>query len=69
MLILYTYDRFIFCCRLQFEVISSSDDVKGLLTQQLTNCYDEYLEDWVGDYWVQPKHLPAGFVVSSLVYM
>jgi len=29
--------------------------------QFLTSLYDEYLENWIGDYWSQPKHLPPGF--------
>merc|ERR1739844_678554 len=39
----------------QFEVLDS------LSNPNLTNAYDQYLEDWVGDYWLQPKYLPDGF--------
>ena len=48
--------------RLQFEVLDSPSD--SSLKNQLTNAYDEYLENWVGDYWLQPKYLPKGFKVS-----
>jgi len=44
---------------LQFEVLSSPTNPK--LTTELTDIYDKYLEEWVGDYWLQPKYLPEGF--------
>jgi len=43
----------------QFEVLNSITNPD--LTTALTNAYDQYLEDWVGDYWCQPKYLPDGF--------
>jgi len=43
----------------QFEVLSSPTNSKW--TTELTDIYDKYLEDWVGDYWLQPKYLPEGF--------
>ena len=44
---------------LQFEELF---DPKGLIESKvLTSLYDEYLETWVGDHWLQPKHLPEGF--------
>ena len=45
----------------QFEVLSSPTNSKW--TTELTDIYDKYLEDWVGDYWLQPKYLPEGFKV------
>ena len=45
--------------RLQFEELHHP--TKPL--QFLTSLYDEYLENWIGDYWSQPKHLPPGFKV------
>merc|ERR1712141_568198 len=42
---------------LQFEEIHHPTESKKLLTDM----YDEYLENWVGDYWSQPKYLPDGF--------
>ena len=44
---------------LQFEELF---DPKELIESKvLTSLYDEYLETWVGDHWLQPKHLPEGF--------
>ena len=48
----------------QFEVLSSPTNSKW--TTELTDIYDKYLEDWVGDYWLQPKYLPEGFKVHTL---
>ena len=47
---------------MQFEVLDSLSDPS--LTTTLTDVYDQYLEDWVGDYWLQPKFLPEGFKVT-----
>ena len=46
---------------MQFEVLDSLSNPS--LTTTLTDVYDQYLEDWVGDYWLQPKFLPEGFKV------
>ena len=46
---------------MQFEILDSISDPS--LTTTLTDVYDQYLEDWVGDYWLQPKFLPEGFKV------
>ena len=52
---------------LQFEELF---DPKGLVESKvLTNLYDEYLETWVGENWLQPKYLPEGFKVRNLYYL
>ena len=49
---------------MQFEELF---DPKGLVESKvLTNLYDEYLETWVGEHWLQPKYLPEGFKVRNL---
>ena len=49
---------------LQFEELF---DPKGLIESKvLTSLYDEYLETWVGDHWLQPKYLPEGFKVRKI---
>ena len=49
---------------MQFEELF---DPKGLIESKvLTSLYDEYLETWVGEHWLQPKHLPEGFKVRQI---
>ena len=65
---IYVWWNFLFYeCSVQFEVLSSPTNSKW--TTELTDIYDKYLEDWVGDYWLQPKYLPEGFkVLKSSVW-
>ena len=61
---IYVWWNFLFYeCSVQFEVLSSPTNSKW--TTELTDIYDKYLEDWVGDYWLQPKYLPEGFKVIN----